>query len=251
MDQQKFLQQMADLIELGRTKENLLTKEEVDDYCSDLNLTEEQQSLVYAYLSEHNIEVAGAEKKITESADSRKENKKEDSKYLKMYWEELEQLPVYTDPEREALFLSLRGGEEGAVASVVEAHLSHVAKIADQYKGRGVLLEDLIQEANLELMTCVNMLCGNQEVLDYSVAIDHAVKSRLIELVDEQLSDDDSIHSVVARMNLLLEATRALAEEYGRVATMEELVEFTHMDRDEIQMYVDFSKDKIELGQGE
>ena len=51
--------------------------------------------------------------------------------------------------------------------------------------------------------------------------------------------------------HLLLEATRALAEEYGRVATIEELSDFTHMDMDEINMYVDFTDNKIELGKGE
>lgn len=112
-------------------------------------------------------------------------------------------------------------------------------------------LEDLIQEGNLELTTCVAMLCGNQEVLDCKKAIDHAVRSRLIELVDEELSGSDSISMVLARVNLLLEATRTLAEEYGRIATIEELSEFTHMDIEEINMYVDLSRNEIELGKGE
>ena len=112
-------------------------------------------------------------------------------------------------------------------------------------------MEDLIQEGNLELTTCVAMLCGNRDVLDYKKAIDHAVRSRLIELVDEELSGSDSISMVLARVNLLLEATRTLAEEYGRIATIEELSEFTHMDIEEINMYVDLSRNEIELGKGE
>ena len=56
---------------------------------------------------------------------------------------------------------------------------------------------------------------------------------------------------MLAKVNLLLEATHILAEEYGRIATIEELSEFTHMDLEEIRMYVDLSLDNIELGRGE
>ena len=46
-------------------------------------------------------------------------------------------------------------------------------------------------------------------------------------------------------------ATRTLAQEYGRIATIEELSEFTHMDIEEINQYVDLSHNEIELGKGE
>ena len=114
-----------------------------------------------------------------------------------------------------------------------------------------VPVEDMIQEGNLELTACVAMLCGNEEVVDYQKAIEHAVRSRLIELVDEELAGTDSVHALLGRVNLLLEATRTLAQEYGRIATIEELSEFTHMDIEEINQYVDLSHNEIELGKGE
>ena len=61
-------------------------------------------------------------------------------------------------------------------------------KLSDKYRGRGVPVEDLIQEGNLELTACVAMLCGNEEVVDYQKAIVNAVSSRLIFLVDEVLA---------------------------------------------------------------
>ena len=42
MDQNKFLKQMQELVEFGRTKDNVLTKEEIADYCSDMSLTDKQ-----------------------------------------------------------------------------------------------------------------------------------------------------------------------------------------------------------------
>lgn len=258
MDQRAFLRQMEELVEYGRTKGNQLTKEEIADYCSDLELSKDQLELVYAYLREHQIQVEGyrspAEEMVTESSkEDEKEGRKTsgDSKYIRLYRKELRQLQQYDEETIEILFDRLRGGEQEVVPSVIEAHLDRVVTLAGKYRGRGVPMEDLIQEGNLELTTCVAMLCGNREVLDYKKAIDHAIRSRLIELVDEELSGSDSISTVLARVNLLLEATRTLAEEYGRIATIEELSEFTHMDIEEINMYVDLTRNEIELGKGE
>jgi RNA polymerase primary sigma factor len=251
MDQKNFLRQMAELVDFGRTRENVLTKEEIDDYCSDLGLTREQMKLVYAYLTEHQINVPGFQQENAGNVEEEKTTVSQDSKYIRIYRQELRGLPKYTEDELMSLYEKLRSGEEEMISAVVEAHLQRVVTLAGKYKNRGVLLEDLIQEGNLELMTCVSMLCGNREVVDFKKAIDHAVRSRLIELVDTEIADLDSVSSVLARMNLLLEATRALAEEYGRVATIEELAEFTRMDEEEIRMYVDFSQDKIELGKGD
>lgn len=257
MDQKKFLRQMEDLVDYGRTKENQLTKEEIANYCSDLSLTPEQLELLYAYLKEHQIHVVGYESPsnlfVSEGNDTDKENKlnKQDSKYLTVYRRELRALPQYTSEQMSELYDRLRKGDESVVGTIIEANLKRVVTLAGQYRDRGVLLEDLIQEGNLELTTCVAMLCGNADVVDFKKAIDHAVRSRLIELVDEELSDSDSIGTVLARVNLLMEATRTLAEEYGRIATIEELVEFTHMDEEEIRMYVELSRDAIEIGNGE
>lgn len=255
MDQKEFLHRMEGLVDYGRGKKNQLTKEEISDYCSDLSLTEQQLELLYAYLKEHQIHVVGYSNKsnVSSPQESDEEGKfsHRDSKYLSVYRRELRSLAAYTEEEMSQLYERLRAGEEAIVGTVIEAHLNRVVALAGKYRGRGVLLEDLIQEGNLELTTCVAMLCGNKEVLDYKKAIDHAVRSRLIEMVDEELSDSDCVSTVLGRVNLLLEATRTLAEEYGRVATLEELSEFTHMDMEEIQMYVDLSRNAIEIGNGD
>jgi len=253
MDQREFLRQMEDLAAFGKTKDNVLTKEEIADYCSDLELSEEHLELVYAYLAERRIHVPGYSEDLRDTEEPSEEKKMatEDSRYLHIYRKELKNLPGYTAEELGELYRRLRAGDEAVVPVVIEGHLARVATLAGKYRGRGVSLEDLIQEGNLELITCVNMLLGNHEVMDFKKAIDHAVRSRMIELVDEELSISDQVSAVLAKVNLLLEATHILAEEYGRIATIEELSEFTHMDLEEIRMYVDLSLDNIELGRGE
>lgn len=254
MEQKEFLRHIEGLVEYARTKENQLTKEEVVGYCSELSLTEQQYELLYAYLKEHQVHVAGYKAQpeaLAFEGETAEKSGERDSKYLTVYRRELRGLPEYSPEEKRRLLERLRAGDETVTGTVIEAKLKRVVTLAGKYRGRGVPLEDLIQEGNLELTSCVAMLCGNQEVADFEKAMDHAVRSRLIELVDDELSDSDSISTVLARVNLLMEATKSLAEEYGRIATMDELAEFAHMDREEIQMYVDLSRNAIEIGSGD
>mgnify|MGYP001072223561 CR=1 FL=1 len=170
---------------------------------------------------------------------------------VRMYLKEIGKISLLSLAEETELSERIANGDEEAKNRLAESNLRLVVSIAKKYIGQGLPMLDLIQEGNLELTACVAMLCGNEEVVDYQKAIEHAVRSRLIELVDEELAGTDSVHALLGRVNLLLEATRTLAQEYGRIATIEELSEFTHMDIEEINQYVDLSHNEIELGKGE
>ena len=133
MDQREFLRQMEELVDFGRTKENLLTKQEIADYCSDWNLTEEQMPFVYAYLKEHRIEVEGYRAPVEKTEEEAVEKSEKDSKYLRLYKEELCQLKRYEEEELVRLLEQLRRGEEEVISSVIEAHLHRVMQLADKY----------------------------------------------------------------------------------------------------------------------
>lgn len=256
MEQREFIKQMTELMEFAQTKNNALTREEVEDFCADLKLDKKQIDLVCAYMRERGIEIDGQTSFTISEGDLEKKNpdeKKEnnDSKYLKVYRKELRDLKERSKEELEEMYEALRKGDQTIINDLVEAHLKRVVTLAGRYKGKGLPLEDLIQEGNLMLITCISDLCGKEDVKNHKKAIDIAVESRIIELVDGEIKEDSDVQTILARMNLLLEATKILAQDLGRLATIEELEEFTHMDRKEINMYVDFSKKSIELGQGE
>ena len=52
----------------------------------------------------------------------------------------------------------------------------------------------------------------------------------------------------MAKTNLIHEATKILAEEWGRLATLSELADYTKMTEDEIRMYVDLALEEIHIG---
>ena len=255
-DQDEFMAQMLALVDLAKGNDSRITKKEVAEFCRNLELTDAQLKLVYDFLDEHNIEVAGHVRKkkgagvgtgagngaggddgrgadVSNSSGSGIAQdgpgdgwNTEDSKYLSLYRRELRGLKEVSDEERTELYQRLAG----------------------KYKNRGVPLEDLIQEGNLTLLTTVDMLCGNDGILDVKKEIDRAVRARMIELADDQLESRGMERTIVTKTNLIHEATKVLAEEWGRLATVAELAEYTKMTEDEIQMYIDLSLEEIKVG---
>ena len=74
---------------------------------------------------------------------------------LQLYLEEIGKIPLLTDSEVIELARRLEGGDPDARQRLVSANLRLVVAIAKRYQGRGVLLEDLVQEGNLELIRAV------------------------------------------------------------------------------------------------
>lgn len=260
-DQNEFMKQMLELVELAKANESQITKEEVRDFCSDLNLTAPQLKLVYDFLDEHNIEVLGHKSRKKEERRSDSEwfetseganpdtmMNAEDSKYIRIYRRELLSIPEYEEEERRNLYERLLNGDDSVTHCVIESHLKRVVTLAGKYRNRGVPLEDLIQEGNLALITTVDTLCGNPDVSDVKKHLDHSIRARLIELADRRMESRGWENTILAKTNLIHEATKVLAKEWGRLATVPELAEYTKMPEDEIRMYVDLSLEEIQVG---
>lgn len=241
INQSEFLKQLEELLDYAKAKESRISQAEIQDYFSEMNLTDEQLNLVYAYMAEHNVEVDGfskEEEKLTE----------EDSRYLRLYRKEIKQLPVRTADEMEALYKRLSDGEETIVTIIVEGHLKRVVTLASKYKNRGVLLEDLIQEGNIALIEVVHTLVGNKVIEDFKKEIDRAVRACLIDMVDAAQSVSGMENTILAKTNLIHEATKVLAEDLGRVANIHELAEYTKMSEEEIADLADLALDEIKIG---
>ncbi len=247
-DQNEFMRQMLELVDFAKASGGRLTKKQVRDFCSNLALTGPQLNLVYEFLNEHNVEVSGFSAVEGDSPGSTDGMNHKDSQYVRIYRRELRGLPEYTVQEKEELYERLLRGEEDAVHPVIESFLKRAATLAGKYKNRGVPLEDLIQEANLALTMTAGMLCGNQEITDVWKELERGVRGQLIKLVDSHIESQGMENTILARTNLIHEATKVLAEEWGRLATVEELAEYTRMTVDEIRMYVDLSLNEISLG---
>lgn len=243
INQNEFLKQLEDLLEYAKAKESKISKKEIQEYFSEMELNEEQLNLVYAYMAEHNVEVSGFQ-------EEKKEEKMtaEDSRYLKIYRKEINSLPVRDEEAMKEIYIRMSAGDESIKAVAVESHLKRVITIASKYKNRGVLLEDLIQEGNIALIEAVDRLCAMEEEVNHKKEIDRAIRAHLIQLVDEVQAESGMENTILAKTNLLHEATKVLAEDLGRLANIHELAEYTKMEEEEIAEFAELSLDKIEIG---
>ena len=71
---------------------------------------------------------------------------------LNKYLDEIGRNELLTDEQERELSTRIRQGDQKALNKLAEANLRFVVKIAQQYRGRGVDLDDLVSEGNIGLM---------------------------------------------------------------------------------------------------
>lgn len=258
LDQSKFMSLLKEITEVAKVQENQITKEEIADYFKGMDVKKEQFEAVYQYLGENGVTVPGfLYQKIEEAKEEEKENgeqTEEDqirSVAHRLYLEELESLETLTEQERTRLFLSVRNGQEEAKGPLLEGYLPVVAALAEKYKNKGIPVEDLIQEGNIGLLQALDKVSEIAKVEDADTFLVESVRKAMVDAVDEEIEGDDWESSVLAKSGLINEAAKYLAQDLGRVATLQELAEYTKLSEKEIEDIRKLSLDAIEVGKGE
>lgn len=256
MDQQKFMQQLNDFAEYAALNGNVVTKTEIDESFAELNLNEEQTDLLYQYLFGKGIRVQGIKVEPFEratvndgqEAEEITDTTEEDSKYLQLYLDEIEELCSISESERRILAVKTLQGDEQAMAELLNASLYRVVEIAKEFSGKGVYLSDLIQEGNIALIQVLKQLTGKKKQEEPLIYIDEAVRVALAEYIDGQVFEDEEGERVLAKLGLLHEASKVLAKENGVLPTAQELADYTHMDINEIEELTNLAKEVDFLG---
>lgn len=263
MDKQKiFMGLLTDIVEIARVNDNSITTEEIDDYFSEINLDDKQLEYVYEYLYKSNITVKGyvngIKKKSSDDSVGLQSGIVESSVRIKQYRKNVKELePAAPDVLEKACVAVLNGYANDAEKNIViENHLAIVLNKAKQYANRGVSSDELIQEGNLALVMGVNELnslgtCDNDNpVKKCRNYLEEYIKRAIVEFVDKSNEEESDMYATVAKAGLVNEAVKTLATEYGRIATLSELSEFTHISEEEIMDIVRMSGNKIEIGKG-
>ena len=168
----KFMEKLKELLPYAKRKKGVLEVQEINDFFSDIPLTEEQIEKIYEYLEENNVDVL----KITDDDDDVPEpdddlllEDEEDIEKIdlsipegvsiedpvRMYLKEIGKVPLLSADEEIELAKRMEEGDAEAKKRLAEANLRLVVSIAKRYVGRGMLFLDLIQEGNLGLIKAV------------------------------------------------------------------------------------------------
>ena len=180
--------------------------------------------------------------------------------FYQMYLEELEALTEVGAEEEKILLARLSGGDGDAGKRLIEGNLKKALALAKEYDGKGLPMNDLVQEANMALTALVMELGdGESPEMEFEELLEKRVRESLQAAVDEQQRESEIEENVTARVNVLQEVSRVMAGELGREATVDELARKMKMTADEIRDIMKITLDavhvetamKMNLGGGE
>ena len=261
-EQEKLLDMMKEIRKIAETQQNKLTKGEIKAYLGSKELDDMQiQVEGYRYVPRQKEKPEERKTALEKKPGRKTEQKKtgtQSENNMRRYQSEIAQISGDLKKEEELIVSFVKGNDE-VKDRIVEKYLQEVINIAERYRDRGAPADEMIAEGNVGLMLAVNIIQENRS--DYfcpdgrldaekffgtlEIEVSHAIER----YIDEVTESKDWENAVLAKTNLLHEATKYMTEEMGRVPTIEELSEYTKLSRQEINSIRRLSEDAKRITQ--
>ena len=161
----------------------------------------------------------------------------------RVYMEEIAAIPPCSEAENEKLLGEIRNGNKAARERLIEGNLKNALFFVQDYINKGVPMADLIQEASLELM----MLADEGFEDSFEKLLESRIRVRMEEIINDQKKEADIEEEMLARVNVLQEVSKSMAEELGREAKLSELAERMKMTEDEVREILKVTMDALSM----
>ena len=161
----------------------------------------------------------------------------------RVYMEEIAAIPPCSEAENEKLLGEIRNGNKAARERLIEGNLKNALFFVQDYINKGVPMADLIQEASLELM----MLADEGFEGSFEKLLESRIRVRMEEIISDQKKEADIEEEMLARVNVLQEVSKSMAEELGREAKLSELAERMKMTEDEVREIMNVTMDALSM----
>ena len=156
------------------------------------------------------------------------EENQEELNGFQLYLDELEGITSCSEAENTELAKEAANGSAEAKKRLIEGNLKNTLAMIREYLNKGLPAGDLVQEANMALVMAVEEL-GTAE----------SVKERVTEALKAAVADQETEHKIeekmLARVKVLEEVSKSMADQLGREATVEELAERMQMTVEEVK----------------
>ncbi|MDD5937301.1 MAG: hypothetical protein PUC65_17320 [Clostridiales bacterium] len=271
IDKVKFMETLRSVAEVAKVAQEPLTREEIISYFDDIELNEEQLTMVYNYLQNPMLgqEEPTKEEEVKEETESEEdefggkiedisdfeaseyhyhpkekvkpvvktefEKSVDNSKFLAMYLEDLGDINTLANNEAQELYMRLIDGDISVMDRISDDWLSRVVELAKTYSANNVNYEDLIQEGNIGLISGMNQLLGLKKMIDVEEYLKESIQKAMEDYIDEIMETDDWEATIIAKTTLINEARKYLAEENVRIPTNKELADYTKIPEQEIE----------------
>ena len=163
----------------------------------------------------------------------------------RVYMEEIAAIPPCSEAENEKLLGEIRNGNKEARERLIEGNLKNALFFVQDYINKGVPMADLIQEASMELM----MLADEGFEGSFEKLLESRIRVRMEEIINDQKKEADIEEEMLARVNVLQEVSKSMAEELGREAKLSELAERMKMTEDEVREIMKVTMDALQMSQ--
>lgn len=252
-DQNTFMETVNSVREIIRIAEIPMSKEEILAYFEDMELDEKQKQLVLAYLlnpeEDGDTEVsddAGEQEAAINGSNEAEfaEEELDGSKVFNMYLEELALLPKYSYEEKTGFYEKLLQGDSNMIDTILAVWLEKILNIAKEYMEPKLNVEDLVQEGNMALLLKLKELLGSSAKPDIEKELSKAVEEGIVNYISEIRDEREMEDTLVGKVSLVHAARKLLADEQGRIPTIEELSEYTKMPVDELNDIADLMKNQ-------
>lgn len=244
MNQEQLFAKTLEEIKLLAIEQNrVISKEQVEEAFGNIGMKPEELAPIYDYLKQKKIgigEPVNADEYLTE----------EDVDFLSEYLKEIEQMPVLSQGEREAYFISAMAGDREGKTKTIEILLPDIIDTAKLYTGQGVLLEDLIGEGNVALAMGVEMLGCLEKAEEVPGTLIKMAMDAMEELIRETEDESKVDRKIVDKVNEVSEEAKKLAEALNRKITVEELMEETSFSEKKIREAIRMSGNRIGYFEG-
>jgi len=163
----------------------------------------------------------------------------------KVYMEEVAAIPPCTEEENARLLAEIRSGKAGARERLIEGNLKAALMYIQDYINKGVPMADLIQEASMELM----MLADEGFSGSFEKLLESRIRVRMEQVIAEDKAEIDIKEEMLAKVNVLQEVSKTMAEELGREANLKELAERMQMTEDEVREVMKVTMEALNMSE--
>ena len=161
----------------------------------------------------------------------------------RVYMEEIAAIPPCSEAENAKLLGEIRNGNKAARERLIEGNLKNALFFVQDYINKGVPMADLIQEASMELM----MQADEGFEGSFEKLLESRIRVRMEEIINDQKKEADIEEEMLARVNVLQEVSKSMAEELGREAKLSELAERMKMTEDEVREIMKVTMDALSM----
>ena len=242
---------IKDLIELGKSKGKLTTKE-ITDALEELDFDVEKLDKLYDTLEGLNIEIIEDLEQdidldlnsipVTAASEEEEEAPPSEGVYLK----EIGRVPLLSSEEEVELAQRMAQGDNYAKKRLSEANLRLVVSIAKRYVGRGMQFLDLIQEGNLGLIKAVEKF-DHTKGFKFSTYATWWIRQAITRAIADQARTIRIPVHMVETINKVKKVSNQLLHKNGHEPTADEIAKELDMPVDKVREIMRVAQEPVSL----